>query len=370
MLVSSGTISNNTANGKGGAIGIESTNTDAKINLTIGDSVKCSTSTDNSHSHPTIDSNTALEGGGGIYLSSGTITMYCGELKENKGVGTVANDVLQDGGTFNNINGTVATLPTVNGGDYNIGSETDERTYYKVIYHANYKVSEGEIDTKEITFNTVNEEMKITLSDSAFTRDDGYYLVGWRTSTSDSDSKTLTGEIDLAKYIEKTGDSNSDNTEDGSKENPYTINFYAVWKQNNSSYEVKIPAELTISDSDASNESTANKLEIIAKLTNFRTNEYLYIQVTSQNNFNLKLKSSNNSSTVSYALYKDSTKLTNDGIIVASVSDVTNDNTDNTTTDTTTSTVTWKKTLTAQLTGTPAYAGSYYDTLTFTISKK
>jgi hypothetical protein len=97
----------------------------------------------------------------------------------------------------------------------------------------------------------------------------------------------------------------------------------------------------------------------------------LYIQVTSQNNFNLKLKSSNNSSAVSYALYKDSTKLTNDGIIVASVSDVTSDDLSvSKSTDTNTSTVTWIKTLTAKLTGTPAYAGSYYDTLTFTISKK
>jgi hypothetical protein len=123
-----------------------------------------------------------------------------------------------------------------------------------------------------------------------------------------------------------------------------------------SSYEVTIPAEINIGK-----DNLQGTLDLKAKLTYFGHNENLYIHVSSANEFKLQEKSG--SSQMSYELSESNTPLSNNGYLVASVTDSTKD-----TGFATNATYNWVKTLTAKITG-PAYAGNYTDTLTFTVSQ-
>jgi hypothetical protein len=114
---------------------------------------------------------------------------------------------------------------------------------------------------------------------------------------------------------------------------------------NTASYEVTIPTDFTIIDS---NEESANLLSIEATLNNFRDDEHLNIKVDSKNGFCL----SNGSSSISYELYNSGIKLDNgDTFEIPKIDEKE-----------------YTKELKLIITGTPVYAGTYCDTLTFTVS--
>jgi hypothetical protein len=258
--------------------------------------------------------------------------MYCGNITSNKNSsGITSNDITQNGGTFTQTGGTIAESPTMNGGsfyDQTSGGGADVTyIYYKVIYHANTgEEATSEVGLSEADSGDDNHEwMTITLPDSKKFEKDGCYISGWSKTQSATEPDSDCGindKVELHALVFSDGNSalNSGITGKGEKEEPYVINFYAVWAQeaveagSDASYVVTIPAALSIGGFDSPAKGTVS-----ATLKNFKFSNYLNVTVSSKNTYTL-VDSRSESNKLLYWLYlDDSSSATNsdDSVVVA-----------------------------------------------------
>lgn len=311
FIMKSGSITNNTASKEGGAIYVQ------EGNIIIG-LEECKGKED-SHSHPVIKDNIATDNGGGISITGGEVTMYCGNLISNKAtLNQSGNSISQHGGIFN-----------VEGGNLGIGIYIGENAtfndrrdgIYQVTYHAIYD------EINEVMTTEVNSNEKLTLpkenqiENTNFIRE-GLYLIGWSTnSTSDEGYMVVGSKI----YVTESTD------------------LYAVLgtEEPIATYNIFIPDTLNI--------SSVNKtgtLSISARLKYFTNVASLNVELEEKGN--LQLDDAN----ITYKI-KDSSN-NNEferGDILATFTSVSQT----------------EKSFRAEVTSEGKYAGEYIDTLTFKI---
>jgi predicted outer membrane repeat protein len=297
VTVEGGSITGNYAVNGGGIAVVPQDNAEAAVVIgTYG----CTE--ESGHTHPDISKNTASGDGGGVYISSGSATMYCGTISSNKLADGTSSDVSQTGGAFETAGGTIETDPIVTGGEYKDTSESGgnvgDEAYYKVSYYSNYT---GSNESNTVTVNTVTvignkTSVSVTLPDSKKFTSDGYYIIGWSTTTDSesTSSKYDTGETVVLWSLLNIADDSAESTENttvegnGTEADPYIISFYAVWAEeavevgSAASYVVTIPAAMSIGTNGSSKQGTVR-----AVLENFRYNNRLNVTVSSRNTYEL-----------------------------------------------------------------------------------
>jgi hypothetical protein len=404
LTMSGGTLENNTATGSGGAICIVTEDEDANSSgatVVIGDK-----NHEESHTCPVIRNNTAGKGGG-IYLQNGTVTMYCGTIGGNTdSSGFTKDDITQVAGALYRYGGTIESKVAEGGTSLEGSENSDSYVYYTLRY---YKDSTDGTLSQDFTLaveqsssgdTAAEKDTDITLSKTLFTKE-GYYITGYKvgsteflfdytedsafdneensvsTTKASADPMTLS-ILKTAAGISRDNESTTEQNGNGSKSAPYIIELYTLWAEeangNTADFLVTIPVDVTLTDADFkslgedSNQKQANIGEVSATLKGFKTTDYLTIAVSSQNS-GLIIAGGDKVIPVTY-LFVDCEDATAKDLVTTADDDdswwynVTLAKKSGDTADSSS----WKKTLEATIDGNNVkYAGTYTDTLTFTV---
>ncbi len=178
VIVTGGTISDNTAKTIGGGINV------AGGSVTVGDS-GCQTAYQSTHVHPVITNNTASTRGGGIDVEGGSVTMYCGD---------VINNTATDSSSSNNVYVDAGGSFTIENGYLGIGVEgniTDYRQQIDVIYCDNFSAGNNNVTisgklaggAEFDPYTLYGGETDAVASINAMKIREGYVFLGWSTSS-------------------------------------------------------------------------------------------------------------------------------------------------------------------------------------------
>ena len=175
FTMTSGSIIGNTANINGGGVAINMDSESVYAKVIIG--LETCMGLDETHSHPIIQDNTAYENGGGFWINglngeNMTMIMYCGNIEKNVAIlETGSSNIYQTGGLVTVEAGYVGEGVIVIGGEYVYvpNNQIPERT---IIYNSNVSGAE---ETKQAL---VTVGVEIYLPQNLFTREN-YVLVGW-----------------------------------------------------------------------------------------------------------------------------------------------------------------------------------------------
>jgi predicted outer membrane repeat protein len=412
VTIAGGTIQENTATENGGGVCIAGTNGVANVILGANEEVKeadagegtvASEEDDTAASTPaqlSITQNKALGLGGGVYLENGTVTMKSGTIERNYEKGTIENDARQVSGTWQQVGGKV-TVKVTTGGTSVDGTieDTETASYYQLVYTPGTGITDvtpAENQTVTIVVaKDAESKQLITLSDTMFTRS-GYSISGYQVGsttfsfddteneadTTGSGTTQSTENLTLARLI--TAAKGSDETSlsgSGTSEDPYRITLTAQWKQVNlSTYTVTIPAEAALSYDGLKSEKSQTIGTVGASISNFLASDRLTIKVSSKNK-GLVLDSVKASLPVTYT-FADANSITigDQNVTITDGSNKANAASSGSVNSGgysvalgngtgSGSTYYWGQQLTATMgTADVTYAGTYTDTLTFTVS--
>ena len=288
-----GKFANNSAARQGGAVCIVAVGANGAL-VTIGE--------ENHGSHyndmnicPKLIGNSASYGAG-IHIQAendkSILTLKCGEIKDNLLFNNVSNSVSQMGGVFVQEGGFLDTIPVINSGTY-IGADNTENSYYKIIWH---ELKNG---GQEI-YSMVTGTTRLTLPDMTFTHANEY-IAGWEYYLKDSSDQEVFSSTDREfEFSDVRIDGGSGHAND-----PYIMNFYAVWEEqglSEATYIVQIPDVFRI--------GVANfNFDLGCTLENFNKRESLSVSVSSENNF--KFINKQNGLMIPYTMSDDMTDYSN-----------------------------------------------------------
>lgn len=336
FVMDSGNLTQNTATGDGGGACI------VEGSITIGN-VICKDRKNETHIHPKTNDNKAANGGA-FAVSGGTLTIYCGEYAGNQVVESNSNGLYL-------TNGTVV-----------VGSGVDADSLLTkdiVITGTTYKYSDSRLniseiklyrspgDTSPVTIPVdLDDYDSIRLNKSLLNNDDPYYpgtvLIGWSTNSLDKNTTVLSNP---ASYYPE----NSKYTITGGG----GVAFYAIWGSAEYilNYTVIIPSVVEI---PANGDSGTAIVKVDTKQPFFIPNDVGNFNVTLSSFDGELVLQENEDQTVAYSLLKEETLLTR-GTVVASFAYNGTKNYEDVT-------------ISAEVTGEPIYAGTYQDTVTFSLS--
>lgn len=175
FTMTSGSIIGNTANINGGGVAMNMDSENVYAKVIVG--LEACKGLDETHSHPIIQDNTGYENGGGFWIDglngdNMSMVMYCGNIEKNVAILEAgSSNIYQTGGLVTVEAGYVGEGVIVIGGEYVYipDNQEKERT---IIYNSNISGAEK---TKQAL---VTVGVEIYLPKTLFTRED-YVLVGW-----------------------------------------------------------------------------------------------------------------------------------------------------------------------------------------------
>ena len=336
FVMDSGNLTQNTATGDGGGACI------VEGSITIGN-VICKDGKNETHNHPKTNDNKAANGGA-FAVSGGTLTIYCGEYAGNQAAESTSNGLYL-------TNGKVV-----------VGSGVDDDSLLTediVITGTTYQYSDSRLkifeiklyrylgDTSPVTIPVdLNTYNSIRLNKSLLNNDDPYYpgtvLIGWSTEGKDTNTTVLSNPASYypenSKYPITVGGG---------------VDFYAIWGSAEYvlNYTVIIPSVVEIL---ANGDSGTATVKVDTKQPFFIPNDVGNVNVTLSSFDGELVLQENEDQTVAYSLLKEDTLLAKDTVVASFAYNGTKNYED--------------VTISAEVTGEPIYAGTYQDTITFSLS--
>ena len=328
----SGTVTQNTAVDGGAVCVLEG-------NVTIGKE-GCD-GTENNHSHPITTGNSATRYGGAFSVSGGTLDIYCGQVTGNtadKYPNTAS--IYQNGGSITIHNGVdensiSSSEITIIGA--NTGYEDKRRTSFLVTLYPTPDTPDSQV----YKFQVVNPpQNSLKLSETLIPAysweiiggkpDDGY-IIGWSTSKDTTkDNRNSQNFIPEDSKVLLSDD----------------VTYYAVWgnSQDLGTYTVTIPAVVNINT-----DGTSSTHQI--SVDNFFIPAIVGTLSVILSDYDGKLDDGYGNP-LSYSLYDDKKQQLTNGTSAASF----------------TYYASAAQSISAKITETPDYAGTYTDTVTFTVN--
>ena len=336
FVMDSGNLTANIAEGDGGG---------AYVNgglITIGN-VSCKDGKVPTHVHPTTKDNNA-KNGGAFSVSGGTLTVYCGEYSGNTATDSNSNSIYQTDGKVNIFEGVdEASLPLsevlITGNTF---VYTDARS--NILTVTLYRISND--DTPVSILVDSNKYHSIRLNKSLLTDNPppytGTQLMGWSLNKTDTNVTVKNNPKEYYPENSKypvTGGGN--------------VTFYGIWGDETDvlAYTIIIPDSIEITGGNTKGTGTIS----VSKTEPFFIPYGVGSVLVTLGNFDGKFKHLENLEiTLSYNLTSDTTLLSNNNVAATfrysqeeTYPDVT---------------------LTAKVTDEPIYAGTYTDTVTFSVS--